>query len=47
MYNSGECLMDKREFEELALRRVDLALGSNLWWGGQRRRRRSWKRVWW
>ena len=27
--------MDKIEFEELALRRVDLALGSNLWWGGR------------
>ena len=27
--------MDKIEFVELALRRVDLALGSNLWCGGR------------
>ena len=35
MYNSGERLIDKIEFEELALRGVDLALGSNLWWGAE------------
>lgn len=34
MYSS-ERLMDKIEFEELALRRVDLALGSNMWWGAE------------
>jgi len=36
MYNSGERLMDKMEFEELALRRVDPALGRNLWWGTEK-----------
>jgi len=36
MYNSGERLADKMEFEELALRRVDPALGRNLWWGAEK-----------
>ena len=36
MHNSGERLIDKMEFEELALRRVDPALGSNLWWRAEK-----------
>jgi len=35
IYNSGERLMDKMEFEELVLRRTHLVLERNPWWGGK------------
>jgi len=41
VYNSGECLMDKMEFEELALRHVDLVLGRNLWWGAEKEKKEA------
>ena len=41
MYHSGVRLMDKTEFEELALRRVDLALGNNLWWGAEKEKKEA------
>ena len=41
MYNSGGRLMDRMEFEKLALRRVDLAHGSDLWWGPEKEKKEA------
>ena len=36
MMYSGKHLMDEMEFEESALRHVNLALRSDLWWGAEK-----------
>ena len=45
MHNSSERLIDKMEFEQLALRRVDPALGSNLWWRAEKEKKEALETV--